>query len=317
MAGVLDGVDARTQLVGENRLELLLFRLGSNQIYGINVFKVQEVIRSPVLTQVPRANSAVRGIANMRGKTIPVIDLSYALGGPAMSHDDIGNAFVIIADYNRSVQGFLVSWVDRIVNMHWEEILPPPQGSGGRAYLTAVTRVDEKLVEIIDVEKVLDEIGGASRDVSENIIEETKQKEPQEHHVLVADDSSVARNQIKRTLDQVGIKCTLAKDGKEALDILEEIARRDGPVSDYLSLVISDVEMPNMDGYTLTTSLRKNPKFKDMFVILHTSLSGVFNNAMVKKVGADRFIPKFNPDDLANAVIEGIEQMEKNARKAG
>lgn len=316
MAGILEGVDARTQLVGENRLELLLFRLGGKQVYGINVFKVQEVIRCPVLTQVPKANSAVRGIANMRGKTIPVIDLAYALGGACMSSDDISTAFVIIADYNRSVQGFLVSGVDRIINMHWEEILAPPRGSGGKAYLTAVTKVDERLVEIIDVEKVLDEIAGISRDVSKDIIEETKDKEPQEHHVLVADDSSVARNQIKRTLDQIGIKCTLAKDGKEALSMLEEIARRDGPVSDYLSLVISDVEMPNMDGYTLTTHVRKNPKLKDIFIILHTSLSGVFNNAMVKKVGANRFIPKFNPDDLANAVIEGIAEVERDAQTA-
>jgi two-component system chemotaxis response regulator CheV len=127
----------------------------------------------------------------------------------------------------------------------------------------------------------------------------------------VADDSSVARNQIKRTLDQVGIKCTLAKDGREALNILEEIAAQDGPVSKYLSLVISDVEMPNMDGYTLTTNIRKNPKLSNVFVILHTSLSGVFNNAMVKKVGANRFIPKFNPDELAKAVIEGLDVFDK------
>ena len=314
MSGVLEGVDARTQLVGENRLELLLFRLGGTQVYGINVFKVQEVIRCPVLTQVPRANAAIRGVANMRGKTIPVIDLAFALGGPAMPSEYIHTAFIIIADYNRTVQGFLVSGVDRIINMHWQEILAPPRGSGGRAYLTAVTRVDERLVEIIDVEKVLDEISGTTKNVSKEIINESQHKQPQEHHVLVADDSSVARNQIKRTLDQVGIKCTLAKDGKEALALLEEIASREGPVSDYVSVVISDVEMPNMDGYTLTTNLRKIPKLKDVFIILHTSLSGVFNNAMVKKVGANRFIPKFNPDDLANAVIEGIAELEKSTQ---
>ena len=119
---------------------------------NINVFKVQEVIRCPVLTQVPKANSVIRGIANMRGKTIPVIDMGYALGQKPLEADEISNSFVIIADYNRSIQGFLVSGVDRIVNMHWQEILAPPKGSGGSTYLTAVTRVDEKLVEIIDVE---------------------------------------------------------------------------------------------------------------------------------------------------------------------
>lgn len=312
MAGILDEVDARTQLVGENRLELLLFRLGGKQIYGINVFKVQEVIRCPGLTQVPKANCVVRGIANMRGKTIPVIDMGYALGEKPMNPDEIKNSFVIIADYNRSLQGFLVSGVDRIVNMHWQEILTPPKGSGGNTYLTAVTRVDEKLVEIIDVEKVLSEINGTVDTVSQDIIEDGQQKEPRQYHILVADDSSVARNQIKRTLDQIGIKCTLAKDGKEALDQLEEFASKGGSITDHVSLVISDVEMPNMDGYTLTTNVRKDQRFKDLYIILHTSLSGVFNNAMVKKVGANRFIPKFNPDDLANAVMEGLAEFDKS-----
>ena len=311
MAGILDEVDARTQLVGENRLELLLFRLAGKQVYGINVFKVQEVIRCPGLTQVPKANNVVRGIANMRGKTIPVIDMGYALGEKPMTQDEINNSFVIIADYNRSLQGFLVSGVDRIVNMHWKEILTPPKGSGGSTYLTAVTRVDEKLVEIIDVEKVLSEINGTMEKVSQKIIDDGQQKEPKEYHILVADDSSVARNQIKRTLDQIGVKCTLAKDGKEALDFLEELAKKEGPISKHISLVISDVEMPNMDGYTLTTSMRKDARFKDLYIILHTSLSGVFNNAMVKKVGANRFIPKFNPDDLANAVMEGLADFDK------
>jgi len=307
MAGLLDGVDKRTQLVGENRLELLLFRLLDNQIYGINVFKVQEVIRCPRLTQMPNSKPVISGIANMRGKTIPVIDLGFALTNIPMSPEAIENAFVIIADYNRSVQGFLVNSVDRIVNMHWEEILAPPKGAGGVSFLTAVTRVDEKLVEIIDVERILEDIGGPSRGVSEDVISSTKDNDPDEHHILVVDDSSVARNQIKRTMDQIGIKTTLKKDGREALEYLKELAKLDGNIKDHVSLVISDVEMPNMDGYTLTTEVRKDPNLQDLYVILHTSLSGVFNEALVKKVGANKFIPKFKPDELAKSVLDGIE----------
>jgi len=305
MAGLLDEVDRRTQLVGENRLELLLFRLDGDQLYGINVFKVQEVIRCPKLTQIPRAKEVVYGIANMRGKTIPVIDLGFALGNPTIQN--VESSFVIIADYNRSIQGFMVSGVDRIVNMNWEDILAPPKGSGGGHYLTAVTRVDEKLVEIIDVEKVLHEIGGIQVDVS-NKVNNNGVKNDCVKTVLVADDSTVARNQIKRTLDQLDIKCVLAKDGKEALDYLEDLATRVDNVNDTLELVISDVEMPNMDGYTLTTMIRKNPKLQNLYVILHTSLSGVFNHAMVQKVGANQFIPKFNADDLANAVLDAIDK---------
>ena len=159
MAGILDGVDKRTQLVGENRLELLMFRLQGPQLYGINVFKVQEVIQCPALTHIPNSNPVVKGVAKLRGRTIPVIDLSMSLGMPPM--ENMNGAFVIIADYNRSVQGFLVHGMERIVNMNWDEISAPPKGSGLDSYMTAVTRVDGKLVEIIDVEKVLADIAVA------------------------------------------------------------------------------------------------------------------------------------------------------------
>ena len=300
MAGILDGVDQRTQLVGANRLELLLFRLAGPQLYGINVFKVQEVIRCPALTHVPNSNVVVKGIANMRGRTIPVLDLSLAMSGPSMEVTE--NSFVIIADYNRTTQGFLVNGVERIVNMNWEEILAPPKGSGKNSYMTAVTRVDNKLVEIIDVEKILSEVVGVANEISENVMAGSSVEAGA--NILVADDSSVARRQIKRTLDQLGIESTLVNDGKEALDVLLDWAEEDPDIAKHLTMVISDVEMPNMDGYTLTTEIRKNPILKDLHVILHTSLSGVFNQAMVEKVGANKFIAKFNADELAGAVLE-------------
>lgn len=310
MAGILDGVDQRTQLVGANRLELLLFRLQGPQLYGINVFKVQEVIRCPELTLLPNAGRVVKGIANMRGRTIPVMDLSMAMSGPPSEVTE--NSYVIIADYNRTTQGFLVDGVERIVNMNWEEILAPPKGSGANSYLTAVTRVDDKLVEIIDVEKILSEVVGSKEEVSDEIADAGKVISGA--NILVADDSSVARRQIKRTLEQLGIESTLVNDGKEALDILCDWAKEDPNIANNLTMVISDVEMPNMDGYTLTTEIRKNPDLKDLYIILHTSLSGVFNSAMVEKVGANKFIPKFDADELAQAVLDAVAL--KDARQA-
>jgi two-component system chemotaxis response regulator CheV len=301
MAGVLDGVDRRTQLAGQNRLELLLFRLGDKQRFGINVFKVQEVVPCPPLTQVPHAKPVVRGIANMRGRSITVIDLARAIGRAPIT--DISNAYVIVTEYNRSVQGFLVSGMDRITNMRWEEILPPPKGTGNH-YMTAVTHVDKDLVEIIDVEKVLAEVMRISETVSDQVIKEREATNSADFHVLVADDSSVARKQIQRTLEQLGMSCTVVNDGKQALDFLKKLAAEEQPVTDRIHLVISDVEMPEMDGYTLTTEIRQDPKLRDLYVILHTSLSGIFNNALVEKVGANQFIPKFDPNELARAVME-------------
>lgn len=312
MAGILDSVNQLTELVGQNRLELLLFSLpGRSQRFGINVFKVREVLQCPRLTVMPKIHRFVRGVAHIRGQTISVIDLSMAIGGRAV--DNLDNSFVIIAEYNRSVQGFLVEGVEKIINMDWSKILPPPQGMGKINYLTAVTQVDEKLVEILDVEKILDEISPVLTDVNEEIVQEVQagieqklQEAGQENikrKVMVADDSSVARKQVERALKTLGLEAILATNGQEAFDILKEMSK-EGSIYDQIGLLISDIEMPEMDGYTLTAKLRNEPELNKLKIILHTSLSGVFNQAMVKKVGADNFIAKFNPDDLAKAVKE-------------
>jgi len=308
MAGILDGVDMRTQLAGHNRLELLLFRLGGRQRYGINVFKVQEVIQCPPLTNIPQSHGVVRGIANMRGKTITIMDLSMAIGGPPLQ--DYQDKFTVITEYNRKVQGFLVDSVDRIVNMNWEDILPPPKGASEGTYMTAVTQVDGELVEIIDVEKVLKEVVGGQEEVSEGVIEE-RGEDAVKHHVLLVDDSSVARKQVSRVLEQMGVDCTVCNDGKEAHDLLNNWLEDGKDVEKLLSLVISDVEMPRMDGYSLTKYIRENPRLSKLHVILHTSLSGVFNKSMIAKVGANDFLPKWEPDVLAMMVQDHLKQHDQ------
>ncbi len=308
MAGLLEGVNQRTQLVGRNRLELLLFRLGGQQLYGINVFKVQEVIQCPALTNVPHANSVVCGIATLRGKTIAVLDLARAIGKRGEQNPSEG--YVIITEYNRTVQGFLVGGVERIININWEEILPPPKGVGKENYMTAVTNVDDKLVEIIDVEKVLAEMIGVEATLSDTLLDRGAQSESKvPMHILIADDSNVARKQIIRTLEQLNIKVTATKDGREALDQLKQWAQ-DGPIQERIAMLLSDVEMPRMDGYTLTKEIRADPALKDLYVLLHTSLSGTFNKTMVEKVGANKFVAKFQPDELGGAVMEVIETWE-------
>ena len=252
MAGVLEGVDMRTRLAGHNRLELLLFRLGGRQRFGINVFKVQEVIQCPPLTSVPQSHPVVLGIANMRGKTIAIMDLARAIGAAPTA--DPQDKFVIVTEYNRKVQGFLVDSVDRIVNRNWEEILPPPKGAAQGTYMTAVTQVDKELVEIIDVEKVLKEVIGGQDEVSAGIIQERQTDLPQ--HVLMVDDSSVARNQVTRVLGQMGVEYTTASDGRQAFDQLLAWLDQGRDVENWLALVISDVEMPRMDGYSLTKAIR-------------------------------------------------------------
>ena len=309
MAGILDSVNQRTQLVGQNRLELLLFKLKGRQRFGINVFKVREVLQCPNLTAMPKSNHFVKGVAHIRGQTISVIDLSLAIGGLGIQNTK--DCFIIITEYNRSVQGFLVDSVERIVNINWESIMPPPSGSGRYSYLTAVTEIEKELVEILDVEKILNEICPVNTEVSADLLSDGEmQKDLGERIVFIADDSTVARNQVKRALEPLGVQTEVAKNGREALIRLKEIADQDcqNVITERVALLISDVEMPEMDGYTLTAELKADPRMAPLHIILHTSLSGVFNQAMVEKVGADDFIAKFNPDELATAVKKWVHE---------
>ena len=239
-----------------------------------------------------------------------VIDLGRAIGLSSVAN--VNGSFLVVTEYNGSVQGFLVAGVDRIVNHNWAEILPPPAGATGGHYLTAVAHIDDQLVEIIDVERVLAEVVGSPAEVSEGIVRDPAD----EGHnlVLIVDDSGVARKQMVKTLSRVGCETITAKDGTEALDLLQNWLLNDAEELQRLALIVSDIEMPRMDGYTLTSSIRQTEGLKHFSVLLHTSLSGGFNQAMVDKVGADKFISKFEADLFAQAVLEHLNRrhVEKN-----
>ena len=305
MAGVLETVNQRTQLVGENRLELLLFRMNGPQVYGINVFKVKEVLQCPRLTVLPQSHPVVRGVAHLRMGTLPIMDLSLATGGAA--NHEIDGSFIIITEYNLKVQGFLVSGVERIVNLNWGDIHSPPKGAGSDHYLTAVTEIDGRLVEIIDVERVLSEVSPNKKTVSSKVFDHHTQALAEEAHVLVVDDSNIARKQVVNCLKAMGVQVTALNNGAQAWNHLQQIIDAGERIEDQYLMMISDIEMPEMDGYTLTTQIRSHPNMSSFHVVLHTSLSGVFNKGMVDKVKADGFIAKFNPDVLAESVQQRLQ----------
>lgn len=304
MAGILDSVDQRTQLVGENRLEILMFRLAGRQLFAINGFKVQEVLQMPKLTLMPQRHRFVCGVIHLRGQTLPVIDLSQAIGMRPIVPDE--RSTIIVTEYNRSIQAFLVGGVDRILNLTWESILPPPGGAGRHHYLTAITKVDDQLVEIIDVEKVLAEIVPYDTRISSDRLADPLLEKARGREVLLVDDSSVALSQLRDTLSQLGIKMHVATDGLKALNMLKAWADTGQVMTDKLLMIFTDAEMPEMDGYRLTTEIRLDARLRDLYVVLHTSLSGSFNDAMVKKVGCDNFLSKFQPDKLVDVIRERL-----------
>jgi two-component system chemotaxis response regulator CheV len=307
MTGILSSVDARTQLVGQNRLELLLFHLGGHQYFAINVFKVQEVMRLPNLTKIPDCHPSVRGLCHVRGHTVPVVDLRAAIS-MGRTQTDVKDCNIIVTEYNMTVQAFMVGGVDRIVNMNWNEILAPPSAAGRHHYLTAITRIDDKIIEIIDVEKVLAEISPYNQQLTEESYNRSLLEKVRGKDILIVDDSKVAIEQMKQVLTPMGLNIVEAHNGLEAYQTLMHWKEEGRDLHDRLTMIITDAEMPEMDGYMLTTEIRQDPELKDIIVVLHTSLSGNFNKAMVEKVGCDGFLSKFKPHALAEEVQKLIAQ---------
>ena len=312
MSKLMSSIDQRTKLVGENRLELLMFKLGSRHTFALNVFKVREVITVPKINRMPGLQKNLKGIINYRGKSIPLIDLRGAicLGN---NNADYVTENVVITEYNRSVQGFLIGQIMNIVNTSWSDIQAPPTNVGKNSYLTAITSYDngesKEIVEIIDVEKVLSEIVEYDVSISPDVLDDDILEHLKNQKVLVVDDSSTARRQIRETLSQLGVEILEEKNGRAALNTLKGWADEGKNVEDEILMMFTDAEMPEMDGYSLTSEVRSDPRMSTLFIALNTSLSGSFNDAMVKKVGCNRFISKFQPDLLVDVIQERMREV--------
>ncbi len=313
MATILDSVNQRTQLVGENRLELLIFRLNSQQLFAINVFKVREVVKVPHLNSLPGSHVNVKGVASIRGVSIPVIDLRTSIGMKETNINELSN--LIVTEYNGSVQAFLVGQVMNIVNMTWKDIQPPPDQVGKNNYLTAICEIhrdnQKQLVGIIDVEKVLANIIDYNIKISDELLNRDISQHLQGHKILIVDDSPTARNQIKSTLAQIGIEVFEANNGQQAYNLLDQWCNEGKTVTDEILMMFTDAEMPEMDGYRLTHKIRHDPRMSNLYITLNTSLSGSFNEAMTVKVGCNKFISKFQPDLIVEVVHNRM--MEKLA----
>lgn len=309
MSDLLKNIDARTRLAGTNKLEILLFTLGVDQrtgrreTFGINVFKVREVMRTPGITAAPDMPSSVEGMVSLRGVLVPVVDLAkYVNVGT-----DTPREIMIVTEYNGHTQGFLVEAVDTILRLDWSQMRVPPDmltaNMGG--LVTAVTELaGNKLVMMLDVEKVLSET--TRYDDSFMFKDIDPIDDGGRHTVLFADDSSVARKQITQTLDVLGVRYIAAINGRQAWEELKKLATHaensGRKVRDMLSLVLTDVEMPEMDGYILTRNIKSDSRFEGVPVVMHSSLSGMSNQQLGKSVGVDEYVPKFEPQRLSQTL---------------
>ena len=308
MSSLIKEVDARTGLAGTNQMELLLFHVGTREVFGINVFKVREVMKFPALTRLPEADPRVEGMANIRGTTVPVIGLTKIIVGLTEEQgSQLSDGKLIVTEYNGSLQAFHVAGVDRILRLSWTQIKSPPPlvRNNTKGAVTAVAMLDDgRMVLILDVEKILAEMSPKSDEevfAGLEVRPETKAK-----RVLYADDSAVARTQIRKTLERLGIAYIQTTTGQEAWERLLEIAEKAGAtgktVRDEIQIVLSDIEMPDMDGFALTKHIREDPRFMDIPVILHSSLTGNCNKEKGRAVGATDYVTKFDPKVLGDII---------------
>ena len=305
MSELLKNIEARAKLAGTNKLEILLFTLGHDsrsgrkETFGINVFKVREVMRIPEITRAPEMPPAVEGMVSLRGQLVPVVDLAKYVGVDTESKPEI----MIVTEYNGRTQGFLVEAVDTILRLDWSAMRVPPEmltaQMGG--LVTAVTELaDKRLVMMLDVEKVLSE---TTHFDDSHLFVGLKPIEHPNKTIFFADDSSVARKQIERTLDAMEVKYISSINGKQAWEELQRLAAQaeaaNVSMTDIIQLVLTDVEMPEMDGYVLTKFIKSDPRFKGIPVLMHSSLSSTANQQLGLSVGVDEYVPKFEPHKLA------------------
>ncbi len=309
-----------TRLAGTNQLEILMFKLEDSndsdltELFGINVFKVRELVEAPELTITPNRTEFLAGYASIRGKAIPVIDMPKYCGIKSSCAPKI----LAITEFNRSTQAFLMHDVAGIERLDWNDIQAPPDiiSAEHGNMLTAMTILEDgRMLLIVDVEKVLVDVLGSNIDELE--------KDDEEHGldgrlVFFADDSNVARVQVGKILDHVGVPYQSAKNGQDALAALQELAEKaaeDGvPLFTRIQAVVTDVEMPIMDGYVLTRNIKADSRFNGIPVMMHSSLSAAENIRLGMKVGADGYMPKLRPTEFISELVKLID--EASAKRA-
>ncbi|MBF0186490.1 MAG: chemotaxis protein CheV [Magnetococcales bacterium] len=314
MDNMMEEIAQRANLAFSNQMEMLTFYLTDNQQYGVNVFKIIEVIETPkAITKMPHSHPAVTGAIDFRDSMVTAIDLSVGLG---MEPVDVANdiSYIIICEYSGTTQGLLIKSPNKLINKSWEEIQSPGQMHNA-GYLTALTYDENRdSIQILDVERILGEIIGVEETITEEVIEASTAVDTSGHRILMVDDSKAARALLKNAMDQLNVNYILAESAVRALDIIKKEVQKgnDRP----FSLIISDIEMPAMDGFTFTRKMKGKAKLKDIPIILHSSMSNPANRIKAEQVGADDFVPKFRPDEIASAVLNIIDGINKQKQGA-
>jgi len=313
MKTVQNEVDERTNLTSSNKFELLLFRLGADsalgqsELFGINVFKIREIVAMPSITPIVGATPHSLGVVNLRGQVIPVLDLPSIVGCTPKT----GLNIMLVTEYARTTQAFAVESVEDIVRLDWKQVLSAETSGAAHNLVTSIARLDgntdgTRLAQVLDVEAILQMVSPSDDQKVDPQKVGPKLKLKPGCIILAADDSFVARSLIEQELQVLQAPYEMTKSGKEAwerLNALAKSAEAEGKtILDKVGLVLTDLEMPEMDGFTLTRNIKQDARFTGLPVLIHSSLSGSANEDHVRSVGADGYVAKFVAEDLANTI---------------
>ncbi|WP_380184305.1 chemotaxis protein [Kalamiella sp. sgz302252] len=312
-------IDERANLALSNKFELLLFRLGSDQndakseLFGINVFKLREIVPMPPITKAAGMKSPLLGMANIRGQFIPVIDLPAVAG----CTPETGLNLLLVTEYARSTQAFAVESVDDIVRLNWSQIHTAESGISSRN-ITSIACLDDKtnsMAMVLDVEQILHDVIPSVRDVKAEDVKLKAFNIKPGSVAIVAEDSKVARQMLEQGLKVMGIPAVMHTTGKEAwekIKLMAQQAMTEGvSIHDKIAMVLTDLEMPEMDGFTLTRNIKSDMGLKNIPVVIHSSLSGSANEDHVRKVGANGYVAKFEINELSAVIHKVLEEAVK------
>jgi two-component system, chemotaxis family, chemotaxis protein CheV len=274
-------------------------------LFGINVFKVREIVVAPAVTKIVNAAPFNLGVVNVRGQLIPLIDLSGVAGCVAQTNSGI----VLVTEFARTTQAFLVDEVEEIVQMEWRHLIASDNNGG--SLVSGIARLDgdapnSRLAQVLDVEQILRNVLPSSHMEGAADPGGAEVRLPQGTQILFAEDSAVARLLIEEGLKSFNVRYTGAKNGKELWDHLNAIhsdAKSVGKTAhDKVALVLTDLEMPEMDGFTLTRNIKQDPRFAGIPVIIYSSLTGTASEGHANSAGADAYVAKFEPNELREAI---------------
>ncbi|MCS3459789.1 MULTISPECIES: chemotaxis protein [Aeromonas] len=282
---------------------MLLFHLAARQSFAIGTLKVKEIVPYTRLTALPHSHPTVLGAANMRGTTIPVIDMAMAVGYRRISDEEMASCFIIITDCRRTLVGFLVRGIDKITECNWRDIASPPPALGSNVFVTGVTRVNDQLVQLLDVELILSRVYPDDPSHLYPVLTDVQRERIKPMRILLVDDSSVARKQLTAALDYINIPYEVCTNGKDALALMQDRASKGVPID----ILVSDIEMPGLDGYELAFEAQSDARLAGAYIILHTSLSSEISVERAHQVGAHEALTKFEANELIQAMLRGAE----------